>query len=512
MTFSAGASRQATDTLVGFRLVRKLGSGTRADVFLAVSDAPGPTESVALKLFHPATDASSIAAEVDALARVDHAHCVRLKDFATVDDGRSILVLSRVPRGSVARLIGLRGQLNPGEAVTIVAPIAGALAHLHAQGVVHTRLSAATVHFGESGEPILLGFGHSRVLAAPSAGRPDGAVAGDREALAVFAKFVLASTRVAVADVDVVTHWIDSEPRPLHQNFAVDLQTRLFDFSPGSAVSFDRPRPGAGSGELRTYAHGAAAVADRSAANPASRKVTKSRGTWVDAALGAAPFAPVSARLRLLLRSRVGPLLRSVRRRFWVAGVVAIFAVGGAVVLMASPGDESIEAAPREAAEKPGATPPDTDPDGLPGGPTDGTPAAGPDAPVDQESGLPEDPVAALPLLLAERARCFEDLSVLCLRSVDQEEGALRAEDGAHILGADEGSADEGSTDEGSTDEGSTEVGGRALGEPFAVSADALVERLGDAALVQFTANEKPASVLMIRTEAGWRLRELYGE
>jgi hypothetical protein len=42
-------------------------------------------------------------------------------------------------------------------------------------------------------------------------------------------------------------------------------------------------------------------------------------------------------------------------------------------------------------------------------------------------------------------------------------------------------------------------------------SAATLVGSLGDAVLVSFTLNDEPASVLMIRTEAGWRLKTLFG-
>jgi len=110
---------------------------------------------------------------------------------------------------------------------------------------------------------------------------------------------------------------------------------------------------------------------------------------------------------------------------------------------------------------------------------------------------LPDDPITALPLLLSQRARCFADLSVLCLDSVDQIDSAVSAEDSVQLS-------------EGMT-ASDAEITGRALEEPFEVSTSALVERLGDAAIVQFTTNGKPASVLMIRTEAGWRLREIYG-
>jgi hypothetical protein len=103
-----------------------------------------------------------------------------------------------------------------------------------------------------------------------------------------------------------------------------------------------------------------------------------------------------------------------------------------------------------------------------------------------------DDPLAALPELLTSRAECLDQLSVLCLDAVDQSGSAALDDDAELVSGVREG--------------GELPTGG-----VIQAKAPELVERLGDSALVRLGGNDKPASVLMIRTEAGWRIRDYLG-
>jgi hypothetical protein len=79
------------------------------------------------------------------------------------------LVLELLPGGSLAALLARRGRLRPGEVVTAIAPVAAALAHAHACGVVHGDLAPGNIVFTAEGRPVLTDLGVARVLgeAAP---------------------------------------------------------------------------------------------------------------------------------------------------------------------------------------------------------------------------------------------------------------------------------------------------------------------------------------------------------
>ena len=125
------------------------------------------------------------------------------------------------------------------------------------------------------------------------------------------------------------------------------------------------------------------------------------------------------------------------------------------------------------------------------------------DAPVPVDESAPavdpvlsDDPVAALGALLAERERCLRDLSVLCLDGVLQGGSAAMERDAAIVR--------------------SIQGGGETPPEAEIAAGElALVERLGDSALVSLgtagpdpPGQSKPASALVMRGEAGWRIRD----
>jgi serine/threonine protein kinase len=481
--------RLPAPTVAGFQLVRRLGSGTRAHVYLGVA----PSGTAAIKIYHPETGRHSIAQELAALGRVDSSHCVRLLDVAEDDDGTPVAVLSRVTAGSVARVLLDRGTIGLGEAVTILAPIAGLLPELHSCGVAHGAISAATVHFGDKGEPVLLGFGRSSLFvpnSSPALLATVDAVVGDRERLALMAGFVLDRVDTP-SGAEPLRRWLEALPRPLSAGFAVELEQRLFDRAGATAV--DLPMPGSQRttgtrqpsqpAEDENGAQGSKGLGisgerpsrhSRPAQASQHSRPQGPRRAWVAAALGGSPLRR--------LRSRLTEGIRSVRRPVWIfAGIVAT--ATAALVPLATTGSIG------------------TEPGGAPGGTSEsnsaqtGTTAAEAhgDAAVSSAGGDPvalaDDPVEALPLLLAERTRCIADLSVLCLDSVDQAGSTALADDRALIDGLLAGTAADYREVEGTS--------------------PVLRERLGDSALLTVGEQSSPASVLMIRTEAGWRVREI---
>jgi hypothetical protein len=123
-----------------------------------------------------------------------------------------------------------------------------------------------------------------------------------------------------------------------------------------------------------------------------------------------------------------------------------------------------------------------------------------------------DDPVEATALLLAVRARCLTGGERSCFEQTDQADSAIAADDLVRLNAA-RPADDAGPGDAGSGDASAADRFNRAA---FTL---ALVERTGDSALVEITprpgsdeaAQTKPASVLVIKGEAGWRLRAVFG-
>src|SRR5680860_269287 len=138
------------ELLAGYRVVRRLASGPRADVYLGHSSAPG-VASVALKVFSPDTDHDSIEREVHMLCDARSGRFVQLLDVATLPDSRVCLVLERLDPRTLRRFLQDRSTIAPGEAVTILAPLVATLAELHEYGFAHGSLGPATILLHASG-------------------------------------------------------------------------------------------------------------------------------------------------------------------------------------------------------------------------------------------------------------------------------------------------------------------------------------------------------------------------
>jgi hypothetical protein len=101
---------------------------------------------------------------------------------------------------------------------------------------------------------------------------------------------------------------------------------------------------------------------------------------------------------------------------------------------------------------------------------------------------LPEDPLEAAVVLLALRERCLRDLSLLCLDDVGQPDSAALTDDRMLIRAVEDG--------------GEFPPDGILDGDLV------LVERLGDSVLIDLPEGSDPASVLLMRTADGWRIRD----
>ncbi|CAM4050315.1 protein kinase domain-containing protein [Janibacter anophelis] len=152
----------------GYRLTRVLGRGSTSTVWRARRDVDD--ELVAIKLLPAGADEEAVR-EYAMLQHAAAEHVVTLHETLEVDsdDGPAIaLVLEHLAGGSLARVVAERGHLTPGETVTVIAPIAQAVAGLHDLGIVHGDLSPGNVLLDSTGRPALSDLGYSRLTGEPA--------------------------------------------------------------------------------------------------------------------------------------------------------------------------------------------------------------------------------------------------------------------------------------------------------------------------------------------------------
>ncbi|MDY6055536.1 serine/threonine-protein kinase [Micrococcus sp.] len=154
----------------GWEAVRRLARGGQAEIWLVRAE---DGRELVLKVAGPGQDPSAVAAEAAAYGHLSHPHLLRVLGLVDTDRGPGVLS-ERLPAGSVASLVRQAGPLTPAQAVTVLVPVAQALAHLHEHGVVHGDVTPANVLFAVDGRPALADLGVARVVGGPqgSGGSP----------------------------------------------------------------------------------------------------------------------------------------------------------------------------------------------------------------------------------------------------------------------------------------------------------------------------------------------------
>lgn len=493
----------------GFRVLRGLGSGERAEVLLAVGD----DEPVALKRFRPHVGLERVLVELDAIERIDAPHLPRVLDLATGDGGEAVLVLERWSPFTLGALLARRGTISAGEAVTLLAPIAETVERMHAAGIAHGSLGPGAVHLALDGAPVLGGLGALRRFAAAPVSEAvrcgSSEVARDALALSALAVTVAEHLDASGAKLRRGIEELAAAGAPEPQRRAFELLELLFGAAPASAVRF----PGSGR-----------RAADRPPAAPAARLESTAperaddepqRGGpigWLAAAqlpewLERLVDAEGAAVQRWAPVRRLRESLASIRPRFRMLGavaVVALLALSG-VVLQRAGGQEPDTAAATQ--PEPAATHGDS-PDamsGPSGGPDDaaavepappgGSGASGASGAHGLEAAITgDDALAAAAALLELRDDCLARAEHACLDGVLQAGSALLGEDRARIDAAQRDG-----------------VAADRLGAPTDLR---VVQELGGAVLLgadfpDAVPETAAASLLIVRSEAGWRLRDL---
>lgn len=149
----------------GFIITSGMSTTATGSQWAAVRSEDG--HRVVLKIV-PVTDLTKACAfatrQMAAFDQIPSEHLVRQHSAIALGDGTLALVLDEVTGGSLAQLLGARGQLTPGETVTTVAPLFRALADLHAAGITHGDLAPGNIQFSADGRPLIGDLGIAAVL------------------------------------------------------------------------------------------------------------------------------------------------------------------------------------------------------------------------------------------------------------------------------------------------------------------------------------------------------------
>jgi serine/threonine-protein kinase len=150
-----------------YRVLGRIGAGGMATVYRARH--LGMQRDVALKVLDATTAPGNLAKrferEARAIARLDHPGCVRVFDYGR-SIGRQYLAMELLEGPTLARELDVRKRLPPLLVAQTAQQILDALAHAHAQGILHRDVKPSNVMFGRRGAGrrlVLIDFGLARL-------------------------------------------------------------------------------------------------------------------------------------------------------------------------------------------------------------------------------------------------------------------------------------------------------------------------------------------------------------
>ncbi|MBF4569192.1 hypothetical protein ITJ57_10490 [Plantibacter sp. VKM Ac-2880] len=496
----------AAVTVAGRRLVRRLGTGQEWTAYSTVPVDADPAGRGGGVLAPTVVDAVLLRARADAaerglwrrtaiLSRLDHPHIVKLIDVAEDPGGLPCLLVERLAGGTLGELLRRRESIAPGEAVTILAPLVDAVRAAHLAGIAHGGIAATAVSFAADGRPVLAGWSQAVAVDRPGlsggTGRPDPGFVEDWSAFSRLMDGVLRST--PSADQPTTEPWVaELAPGLADHEIANRLQQRIHALARPLPVLLDRvdPPTGTAADDIR-----AAVEHDRAmrATTPPTRR----------AAAEARRRTPVAARFRQRLDVRPGrrspvaaadrPEARRgspSRRRLVLGGAGAAVVLASTAMVLLPPEAPSTADAGSSSQQPSTPEPRSSTPAPVPSVQADAAASAEAVDAVDAVEG--DDPLAAARALVLRRDQCRSSSDATCLWEA--------VEPGSPF--------------------GDEEQVGDGIG-PIEAATLELVDRQGDAAVLRGTAEaaatddvapkrRQPVTLLVVRGETGWRLREVF--
>jgi hypothetical protein len=159
------AHQEGLPEVPGYRLERRLGSGTSSTVFLARA-TDGTGGPVAIKLLERAVSRDKVqlarlAREHAILRRHPHPHMARVLDF--LEAPRPALVMEHIVGEDISQRVA-RGPIAPEVAARLAMEVLDALSSIHARNIFHRDVKPANVLIDTTGRARLIDLGTAKVV------------------------------------------------------------------------------------------------------------------------------------------------------------------------------------------------------------------------------------------------------------------------------------------------------------------------------------------------------------
>ncbi len=180
MSSSSTVLLQSVDIAIpGYKILRPIGEGGMASVFLAVQESLD--REVALKVMAPALAANSefterFLKEGKITAKLQHQNLVTVYDIGT-HAGVYYLAAEYIPGGTLKERI-TEGTLSIGEILDIMVEMARGLDFAHQKGFVHRDVKPGNILFRKDGSVVLADFGIAKAMDSSSSSTVAGASIG----------------------------------------------------------------------------------------------------------------------------------------------------------------------------------------------------------------------------------------------------------------------------------------------------------------------------------------------
>jgi feruloyl esterase len=171
-----GGSVETDEPMTGrrlgpYRVVRRIGQGGMAAVFLAMRDDDAYQKEVAIKLVQPGRESRELLDrfrnERQTLADLDHPNIVKLLDGGSTPEGSLYLVMDYVEGSPIDDYCDSH-KLSIDKRLQLFVKVCDAVQYAHHKSVVHRDLKPSNILVTEDGAPKVLDFGIAKVLNAPS--------------------------------------------------------------------------------------------------------------------------------------------------------------------------------------------------------------------------------------------------------------------------------------------------------------------------------------------------------